>query len=85
MTYDPIYVHLRLTKEMAAQLDAYRQRRRQEAGKILFRDTAAAELLRKSLEGVVPETPVLDRLRDLEDRMSQLEVWQAIQKEMKVE
>lgn len=62
-----------LPKDLEAKLSTYREARRAETGKVMFRDTAISELLRTALMKYEPSKPVEARLADIETRLSQLE------------
>ena len=61
-------------KDVEDGLLEYRKSRKSEIGRLMFRETAIVELLRKSLDGFEPPKPVEDRLDDIERRLYELEV-----------
>lgn len=61
-------------KDIEDKLSEYRLSRKSETGKVMFRETAVVELLRKALLDVKPATPIQDRLLDLEKRIQRLEL-----------
>ena len=65
--------HISLPDDVEKKLSEYRKQRREETGKLPFRETAIAELLRKALTGVEPEKTLSDRISDLEHRISKIE------------
>ena len=50
----------------------YRKSRKADIGKMLFRDTAIVELLRKALIGVTPQAQLADRVMALERRLNRI-------------
>lgn len=64
---------IHIPDDLEKKLTAYRQNRKQELGKLPFRDTAIIELLRSALAHVPIETPITDRLVDLEKRTKAIE------------
>ena len=66
-------ITIRVCSSLKAQVDAYRAKRFEETGKRPMRESAVRELLEKALVGVEPPVPVLERLADLETRISALE------------
>jgi phage terminase small subunit len=63
-----------LPHDLELKLNEYRQQRRDEIGRKMFRDAAIVELLRKALEGVAAPNPLSDRVNDLERRLRSVEI-----------
>jgi hypothetical protein len=61
-------------KDIEDRLLQYRKARTSDTGKLMFRETAIAELLRVALADFQPPKPVEDRLDDIEKRLRELEV-----------
>ena len=57
------------------KIDAYRQQRKEETGKTLFRVSAVKELLETALEGVEPVSTTQERLTALEERVERIEAF----------
>lgn len=62
---------LRLPNDL--KLNEYRKQRKGETGKLPYRDTAIAELLRKALEGVEAPRPLTERVDDILRRLKNIE------------
>jgi len=60
-------------KDIEGKLLEYRQSRKSETGKVMFRETAIIELLRTALANVEPAKPLEDRLKEIEGRIQRLE------------
>jgi len=60
-------------RDVEDRLIEYRKSRRSETGKMMFRETAIVELLRKVLDGFDPPRPLENRLDEIERRLSSLE------------
>ena len=61
-------------KDLEARLLEYRKARKEETGKMMFRETAILELLRIALQDFSPPMPIEDRLREIEQRLAVLEI-----------
>lgn len=64
---------LSFPKDIEDRLLEYRKARKDESGKMIFRETAIIELLRAALAGYQPPMPLEDRLKQIEDRLAMLE------------
>ncbi len=60
-------------KDIEDKLAAYREQRKADTGKKMFRETAITELLRIALTNFKPHAPVQEQLDDLKSRVSRLE------------
>lgn len=65
---------LSLPQDVEDKLTQYRKSRKSETGKMIFRETAIVELLRKSLDGFEPPRPLESRLDEIERRLLALEL-----------
>jgi hypothetical protein len=61
-------------KDIEARLLEYRKARKEETGKMMFRETAICELLQIALQNYSPPMPIEDRLREIEQRLAVLEI-----------
>lgn len=64
---------IRLPRDLELKLKEYRCQRKEEIGKLPFRDTAITELLRTALEGVAVAKPLTKRIEEIEGRLDLIE------------
>ena len=61
-------------KDIEDRLLEYRKARKEQTGKMMFRETAIMELLQIALQDFSPPMPIEDRLRGIEQRLSVIEI-----------
>ncbi len=66
-------MRLNLPNDIEEKIKLYRNQRREESDKVLFRDSAIVELLRKALDGIEKPMPLSDRVLKIEHRLDALE------------
>lgn len=64
---------MHLPRDLELKLKEYRRQRKDETGKLPFRDTAITELLRTALEDVAVAKPLTKRIEEIEERLDLIE------------